>query len=90
MSKKVAIRLVTAEELTPAQRVRVQRKARDVKAGRVHLPPLRCGYCASSTLVQDLDYRDQLKCVSCGRSTPRAGAHAVRRQEIRALIMEAV
>ncbi len=71
-----------------AEKAKRQERFEALTRGEVTIP-LRCGFCASSSLTSDLEGGKAL-CAACGRSTDVEAAHRCRRQEIRAYIERGV
>jgi len=74
-------------DLTPAQKLRAVQAYKDLREGRIEMPPLRCHKCAGRA-VENQHPPNTLTCVSCGALTMRAEAHLRRRQEVARLIFE--
>jgi transcription elongation factor Elf1 len=84
-----------AEELTPAQKIKVMQRARAMKEGRLPTPPFRCGHCNSQSLTKELadpkrpeGEDDNLRiCLACGRRTKVVTLRRQRQLDIQAIIM---
>jgi len=73
-------------DLDEFQQTRCRIAMRQMEAGIIEMPKLRCGKCASIATVREVDTK--LTCLQCGADTDVRDAHRVRRQEIVRFIYE--
>lgn len=78
---------------TPYEKLRSKLAAQAIARGEIKVP-IRCSWCRSESIdfdrskdaERDPDGGPLMICVSCGRSTTKATARTLRRQEMRAII----
>ncbi len=77
-----AVAALKGVEHTPAERVAIARRARQIRTGEVVIPSA-CPECYSPSIERSDDPSDRgIKCLTCGRVSKAATVKKVRRQRL--------